>query len=241
MNAFTKTLLTLVVVTASTHASSQVTFYENQDFQGRSFTAQTKVPNFARFGFNERASSATVTGERWEVCEDVSYRGRCLVLRPGQYPTLASMGLSDGISSVRVINRTQRIEERRYAPKPVTAQITFYEDERFGGRSFTTDTFVDNFSDKGFNDRVSSLVVVGPDTWEACEDIRFSGSCVSLRPGQYPSLSGTGLNDRISSVRNTATKAPAPAPAQITFFDQDGYAGQSITTDRPIEDLSRSG
>ena len=70
MNAFTKTLLTLVVVTASTHASSQVTFYENQDFQGRSFTAQTKVPNFARFGFNERASSATVTGERWEVCED---------------------------------------------------------------------------------------------------------------------------------------------------------------------------
>lgn len=241
MNAFTKTLLTLVVVTASTHASSQVTFYENQDFQGRSFTAQTKVPNFARFGFNERASSATVTGERWEVCEDVSYRGRCLVLRPGQYPTLASMGLSDGISSVRAINRTQRIEERRYAPKPVTAQITFYEDERFGGRSFTTDTFVDNFSDKGFNDRVSSLVVVGPDTWEACEDIRFSGSCVSLRPGQYPSLSGTGLNDRISSVRNTATKAPAPAPAQITFFDQDGYAGQSITTDRPIEDLSRSG
>lgn len=241
MRVFTKKMLALVVLAASAHASAQVTFYENEGFQGRAFTTQGKVPSFARFGFNERASSATVATERWEVCEDVSYRGRCVVLRPGQYPTLAAMGLKDSISSVRAISPSQRIEERRYAPKPAAAQITFYEDERFGGRSFTTDTLVENFRDRDFNDRVSSIVVTGPDQWEACEDIHFSGSCVTLRPGRYPSMRDTGLNDRISSVRNTATKAPAPAPAQITFFDQEGFTGRSVTTDKALDDLSRSG
>ena len=81
MRVIPKIMLALVVAAAAAHASAQVTFYENQGFQGRSFTTQGKVANFARFGFNERASSATVTSERWEVCEDVSYRGRCMVLR----------------------------------------------------------------------------------------------------------------------------------------------------------------
>ena len=245
MKTLTKAALAIAVVVAAAQANAQVTFYENQGFQGRAFTAETNVADFGRFGFNDRASSVMVTGERWEVCEDVRYLGRCVVLRPGQYSTLGAMGLNDRISSVRAICHSQRIDERRYAPAPApaVAQITFYEDERFGGRSFTTDTVVEDFRNKGFNDRVSSIVVSGPDQWEACDDIRFKGSCVVLRAGQYPSLRGTGLNDRISSVRNIATKVtpPGPAPAQIIFFEQEGFGGRRITTDRPLEDLSRSG
>lgn len=240
MKALTRTALVIAVVAAAAQAHAQVTFYENQGFQGRSFTTSRPVANFGISGFKDRATSATVTGERWEVCDDVRYRGGCVVLRPGQYPTLASMGLKDRISSVRAIRRGQRVDERRYAPAPAASQITFYEGERFGGRSFSTSTLVDDFRDKGFNDKVSSLVVTGPDQWEACEDIRFSGSCVLLRTGQYPSLQGTGLNDRISSVRNTAIKAPAPAAAQISFFEKEGFAGRTITTDKPLENLTKS-
>jgi uncharacterized protein YcfJ len=84
---------------------------------------------------------------------------------------------------------------------PVMAQVTFYENEGFGGRSFTTNKVVNNFQRSGFNDRASSVVVVGDERWEVCEDARFNGRCAVLRDGQYPSLSAMGLNNRISSVR----------------------------------------
>jgi uncharacterized protein YcfJ len=80
------------------------------------------------------------------------------------------------------------------------AQITFYEGEGFRGRAFTTDKQVANFGRIGFNDRASS-VIVERGRWEVCEDARFEGRCMVLRRGNYESLSGMGLNDRISSVR----------------------------------------
>jgi hypothetical protein len=68
------------------------------------------------------------------------------------------------------------------------AQITFYEGEGFRGRAFTTGKQVWNFERLGFNDRASS-VVVARGRWEVCEDARFEGRCVVLRPGSYDSLS----------------------------------------------------
>jgi uncharacterized protein YcfJ len=43
------------------------------------------------------------------------------VLRPGQYPSLVSMGLNDRVSSVRLMNGNARLEENRYAPAPPPA------------------------------------------------------------------------------------------------------------------------
>ena len=223
MNPVLRTALAAAGMAFATHAAAQVTFYEHQGFEGRSFTTDRQVGNFERFGFNDRASSAVVLGDRWEVCEDSRFRGRCIVLRPGRYPSLAAMGLNDRISSVRDVSRNARIDDYRYAPVPVAvanpeaAQITFYEREGFAGRDFTTDKAVGDFSRYGFNDRASSAVVLG-DRWEVCEDSRFGGRCVVLRPGRYPSLAAMGLNDRISSVRDVSRNARiddhryAPAP-----------------------------
>jgi uncharacterized protein YcfJ len=91
----------LAALTVSTLASAQVTFYENEDFRGRSFAASSWVNDFSRYGFNDRASSAIITSGRWEVCEDVRFEGRCAVLRPGNYDSLRAMGMNDRISSVR--------------------------------------------------------------------------------------------------------------------------------------------
>jgi hypothetical protein len=85
----------------SFQAAAQVTFYENDNFNGRSFTAQRQVGNFERFGFNDLASSARVRGGRWEVCTDAGFRGRCVVLRRGEYPSFRQLGLNDQVSSVR--------------------------------------------------------------------------------------------------------------------------------------------
>ncbi len=80
------------------------------------------------------------------------------------------------------------------------AQVTFYQDEGFHGKVFSTDRSVENFNSVGFNDRASS-VVVERGRWEVCDDAGFGGRCAVLRPGSYDTLSGMGLNDRISSLR----------------------------------------
>lgn len=109
----------LASLCTATACLAQISFYENESFGGRSFTANNSVPHFGRQGFNNRASSVVVTGNRWELCEEVRFRGRCTVVRPGQYPSLAAMGLGDRVSSARVVERHARVDERRYAPPPV--------------------------------------------------------------------------------------------------------------------------
>ena len=225
MNTKLKYVLALAAVAVATQAAAQVTFYEQDRFQGRSFTTERQIGNFERFGFNDRASSVEVIGGRWEVCDDIRFRGNCVVLRPGRYPSLAAMGLEDSVSSVRAVSRSARVDDQRYAPTPTpapvaaaaTPQVTFYEREGFAGRSFTTDQPVENFDHHGFNDRASSGVVVG-ERWEVCENSRFSGRCVMLRPGSYGSLAVMGLNDRVSSVRPDA-RDPRYVPQPIAAPD----------------------
>jgi uncharacterized protein YcfJ len=102
-------------------ASAQITFYENDNFQGRSFSTGAEVADFRSQGFNDRASSVVVLRERWEVCENTDFGGRCTVLRPGNYASLSALGLNDRISSVRAITQSSSIEEHRYPQPPAVS------------------------------------------------------------------------------------------------------------------------
>ena len=102
------------------------------------------------------------------------------------------------------------------------AQVTLYEDEGFHGRAITADRPIQNLDGTGFNDRAQSAVVQGG-RWEACEDANFSGRCVVLRPGNYDSLGGMGMNKRISSLRPVgdygyySNEAPTPYVAAAGY------------------------
>jgi uncharacterized protein YcfJ len=119
MNTKVKSALAVVAMVMSAQAVAEITFYERENFRGQTFTTNRQVGNLERFGFNDRASSAVVLGEPWEVCDDARFGGRCKVLRPGRYPSLAAMGINDRISSVRDLDRSARIDESRYAPAPI--------------------------------------------------------------------------------------------------------------------------
>jgi len=80
------------------------------------------------------------------------------------------------------------------------AQITFYSGEGFRGQMYQATGPVWNFDRTGFNDRASSAIV-DRGRWQVCEDARFSGRCVILTRGSYPSLAAFGMNNAISSVR----------------------------------------
>ncbi len=118
MNNTHRLAATLVGLALAGSAAAQVTFYEHDSFNGRSFNTQRQIGDLQRFGFNDRASSADVRGQRWEVCEDVRFTGRCVVLRPGRYASLAAMGLNDRVSSVRQIGTSANVDDERYAPRP---------------------------------------------------------------------------------------------------------------------------
>jgi uncharacterized protein YcfJ len=119
MKTFIRIALAAAAMAVLGQASAQVTFYEREGFEGRSFTTERPVANFERYGFNDRASSVVVVRDQWEVCADVQFAGRCVVLRPGRYNSLAAMGMNDRLSSVRAVGRNARVDESRYAPPPV--------------------------------------------------------------------------------------------------------------------------
>src|ERR1700687_2107425 len=118
-----KTLLGVAAIGLATQAAAQVTFYEGEGFRGRAFVADRTIWNFERTGFNDRARSAVVERGRWEVCEDARFEGRCTVLRPGNYESLAGMGMDKRISSVRPVNRAADENE---APPPSPAPVYEY-------------------------------------------------------------------------------------------------------------------
>jgi uncharacterized protein YcfJ len=129
MDKALSSVLTVLAVAVTTPAVAQITFYEHDGFQGQYFTTDRPVGHFERYGFNDRASSVMVHGDRWEVCDDARFNGRCIVLRPGRYPSLAAMGLNDRVSSARPVGANARFDDNRYAPAPVAD----YNYQRAGG------------------------------------------------------------------------------------------------------------
>ena len=102
MKHLLKNACALTLLALATQAGAQAVFFEHDGFRGRSFSTEHQIRNLAREGFNDRASSVQILGGRWEVCEDARFRGRCMVLRPGRYPSLSSMGMNDRLSTAAV-------------------------------------------------------------------------------------------------------------------------------------------
>jgi uncharacterized protein YcfJ len=193
MKAF---LLMLTLAAVAAPAMGEVTLYGREAFRGRSLTIRDQVRNLEREGFADRASSVVVRGGSYEFCDDRGFAGRCVVLAPGRYPTLAAMGMNDAVASVRPVA----------APPQTAAEITLFGREDFEGRSFATREPVRNLERHDFGDRASSAIVQGG-RFEICDGRGFEGRCMVLRPGRYPSLAAMGMDDAISSVRPLTRQA----------------------------------
>lgn len=122
MPATIRSLFAIGTLALATQAGAQVTFYEQEGFQGRSFSTQQRHRDLHRAGFDDRASSVVVVGQRWQACEDARFDGRCTVLRPGRYASMAALGLDKRISSVRPLRADAYVAEADYAPMPQVPQ-----------------------------------------------------------------------------------------------------------------------
>jgi len=200
----------LVLLGLSGIASAQVTLYERENFGGRAFRASDSVANLDETGFNDRAASVDVRGGRWQLCDDAGFRGRCVTVEGGQYPSLREMGLDRRVSSVRELGWTPdgrggfhggpvgRDRDRGPGPRAV-----LFSGPGLSGEALAVDAGgVGDLKNSGFNDRARSLRVEGG-TWVFCSDAHFGGSCQTYGPGDYPRLP-RGQSDAISSGRLVA-------------------------------------
>src|SRR5512144_1074253 len=115
MNASLRNALGVAALFVAAQAGAEITLYSGEDFRGQSVTTDHAIGNFGRTDFNDRASSVVVNSGRWEVCEHAHFEGRCMVLRPGNYPSLAAMGMNDKVSSVREVERHAGYAQPEYA------------------------------------------------------------------------------------------------------------------------------
>ena len=198
-------LLGILSVAAGSAAADRITFYQDDNFRGRQFTADGDVANFARSGFNDRVFSAVVHEGRWEICIDAVFRGGCSSLTPGAYPALGAY--AGRISSVRPVDGRYSGErpDDRGRNRDREARATLFEGANLSGRSFPINDTMPNLGRTGFNDRASSLRV-DSGYWIFCSDAEFRGECRTFGPGDYASL--PGLNNVISSGRRISNFYP---------------------------------
>jgi len=193
----------IIAVAAGSAAAASITFYQDDNYGGRQFTADRPVANLSGTGFNDRARSAVVHDGRWEICVDAEFNGSCSVLAAGAYPDLGAYG--GRISSVRPIDgnhANNRYDDRGHNR---TARATLYEGQNLSGRSYPLNDVMQNLGATGFNDRASSLRVESG-YWIFCSDADFRGECRTFGPGEYASL--PGMNNVISSGRRISNDYP---------------------------------
>ena len=100
MKSVLKPMLALAMAALAAHAAAQVSFFEGEDFQGQPLTTDRPIEDLRSIASHQPASSVVVTSGQWEFCEGPQHGGRCVILRPGSYPSLHAMGIRGSLSEV---------------------------------------------------------------------------------------------------------------------------------------------
>lgn len=217
MNRFSRHLILGITAFAAGNAMAGVTFYDSENFGGRQISGNQSMPNFRALDFNDRARSAIVEGDAWEVCVGTKFDNGCTVLQPGRYPTLGEW--SKRISSARPTSTPMAELRPPAVALRSTGGIIFFETEDFRGRQFMIDEADPNFGASHASERMQSAIVESG-AWEICGGADFRGDCRIFVPGRYPGLGG--FSGRISSVR--------PAYDQRRAMPRDGMRGGASAT-----------
>ena len=163
--------------------------------------ANDAIPNFANSGFNDRASSVVVRDGAWQLCDDAYFRGRCVTLQPGRYPSLREIGLEQS----RVVGpRDRQLGTSRRGPGRMTGQwgggsrAVLFPNPDFQGERFV----VDGRAARSRQHRLQRPRAVAArrarllDLLQRCQ---LQGDCRTFGPGDYPTLSWLDNQDLVGA------------------------------------------
>ena len=83
------------------HGADQVVLYSARNYQGASHGLDKSQPDVRVDALQAAATSAVIENGQWELCDNTYFRGQCVTLGPGKYPSLEEVGLTHGVSSAR--------------------------------------------------------------------------------------------------------------------------------------------
>lgn len=163
---------------------------------------------------------------------DDQYRGQCVVLGIGDYPTAASIGLpNDSITSIRLGPGTQVYACRDHYFQG-TCELIVGSDPSLGDNAVGNDTITSlRVQPAG----ASTSCVPGPNQVAFFIDANFSGGCQLRGIGNYPTYQSIGLpNDSISSLR-------LGAGAQAIVCSDVNYVGTCELFVNDVPNMSGTG
>ena len=133
--------------------------------------------------------------------------------------------------------------------------LILHDNTGFTGEAVRIDSAVSSMSDARFNDKASSIQVLGG-SWELCSDGNFRGRC-EVVTGDVGDLRAIGLGNNISSVRPAGRRGGrgdgAGGPrgdrpgtgydrgAPIVLYSQENFRGEARSFDGNVQNLSRAG
>jgi hypothetical protein len=239
------------------YAAPKLQIFEGRQYRGRTLTLDQSVNDLGRMGFDDRASSAIVSGGTWEICTEYNFRGRCQALTPGQYPDLGTQ-LDNRILSARALEQprqappapaavevapaaaligalaaaavAQSQQPSQVAPYDRT-RVEVYSEPDFMGIAMTFDADASTLRNTGLNDRIQSMRVFGG-TWEACENRDYGGACQVFGPGDYRRLPPQ-MDRSISSLRQL-TREPTWTGLTPTGVNFQAFEAGGQRTRHPV-------
>jgi len=240
-NALRHLALAVGLAAAGAAAAAEMTLYENDNFNGRRFQANGSIQNLGNTEFNDRARSVVVRDGQWQICSDSYFRGRCVTLGPGNYPSLRSMELEDAVSSIREL-----WDQGATGGGGGANFVVLFDGYDQNGASYRTDGIVANLDGTNFNDRARSLIVSGG-SWEFCVDAGFRGGCQVYGPGRHSNLGY--LDGQISSLRPVAGGGGGAGSAgggwgrgnRAILYEGPNLTGRTFIVDRYLGNLDGTG
>jgi hypothetical protein len=200
--------------------STAVTVYAAPNFGGQSMSFETDMPTLLSSGLNDQIASIKLPdGERWEICTEADYVGKCQVLSASA-PDLGTIGWNGQISSLR------RADRSAFA-------VTAYADANFEGERLLFADDTPNLANTRLSRKISSIEIPAGETWEVCEGPDYSITCQTLT-ASVRDLQGMQWGDRIASLRRidanrfgTPAANPGEVQPSLLFFSERNFAGTS--------------
>lgn len=90
-----------IAQTAASNNGTDIVLYAGDDYRGASHSVGQQYADLPTETIQGKAASVVIAAGEWELCGDTYFRGQCVTLGPGKYPSLKSYGLTRGVSSVR--------------------------------------------------------------------------------------------------------------------------------------------
>ncbi|XP_029980152.1 gamma-crystallin S-1-like [Sphaeramia orbicularis] len=167
----------------------KIVFYEDKDFQGRSYDCKGDSADLQ--SYIRRCNSLKVEGGWWVLYERNNYTGYQYVVGPGEYNIYHHwMGFNNCVRSCRIIKNAKGPHK-----------LMLFDQPQFGGRSLELTENIKSAPEKGLRLEVQSCKIL-EGTWVFYEHPNFSGRQYLLEKGEYQHHTEWGaLRATVGSIR----------------------------------------